>query len=638
VKTAANRTNVSMASSQSGPLMPETATAPERGIAVTLPFLALAPIALFVPSGSAGTDRAKLALLSALTATFLLFATKTWFPGGATQFIRYADAIVHGTTLPPDVAARDAGYPLLIILSGYLSSHSLIPLLLIQAGFAILLPIVVYESLRRLAPIPAYYVGLASIITLSPFYFMKLIHHDQLYIFSAELTLCLLLIFVQTKQPRFLYVFTIAAICASVARPAGNALFPLFLVAGYLAARGSILHYLACSVVFAAFVAGYAWHREVIFDMQHSPATPSYLGRQIFYDPYLNTLDYGIRLSPHDVGPNFTRALDALRNRLQPSPRDSEFVETQYGRTDYKGEFASAYIDPLTTDELMDQVLARPNWEYYTLLCLANDDRLLLAAALEIARAHPSLILRYSVRNFLHFTFDPGYKHSRYNLNPFRSEALLFYPAQGAVDENVTGFPARAMRELNFDPVPHEPFVVHRLFNAMQTVWLKSYRTEVAIMALLMCVAWGTAAVRLVQAVRPRTKSASMTAPNSGGLRKSDNALVASIVIASLVFGYNAAVTAIFAEPDFRYRQASDLQAILIAGLGLIAMQPWIGPALRHRVPADVVERWNRAVRWIHAGDVWPRLTAMQLAAIVIGTACAGLAGWTLFILANTQV
>ena len=267
-----------MSSSQSDPLMPETAA--HRGAAVTLPLLARAPMALFVPSGSARADRAKLALLSTLTATFFLFATKTWFPGGASQFLQYADAIVHGTILPPDVAARDAGYPLLIILSGYFSTHSFIPLLLIQAGFAILLPILVYESLRRLSPMPAYYVGLASIITLSPFYFMKMIHHDQTYIFFAELMLCLLLIFVQTKQPRFLYFFTIAAICASVARPAGNALFPLFLVIGYLAARGNILHYLGCSTVFAAFVAGYAWHREVIFDMRHSPATPSYLGQQ----------------------------------------------------------------------------------------------------------------------------------------------------------------------------------------------------------------------------------------------------------------------------------------------------------------------------------------------------------------------
>ena len=249
---------------------------------MTLPLLARAPIALFVPSGSVPADRAKLALLGTLAATFFLFATKTWFPGGASQFIQYAEAIVHGTTLPPDLAARDAGYPLLVVLSGYLSLHSFIPLLLIQAGFAILLPIAVYESLRRLSPMTAYYVGLASIVTLSPFYFMKMIHHDQTYIFFTELMLCLLLIFVQTKQPRFLYVFTIAAICASIARPAGNALFPLFLVIGYLAARGSILHYLACSAVFATFVAGYAWHREVIFDMQHSPATPSYFGTADF--------------------------------------------------------------------------------------------------------------------------------------------------------------------------------------------------------------------------------------------------------------------------------------------------------------------------------------------------------------------
>jgi hypothetical protein len=625
-----------MASPQSDPLMPETAMAADRGAAVTLPLLARAPIALFVPSGSAHADCAKLALLSTLTATFFLFATKTWFPGGASQFIQYADAIVHGTILPPDTAARDAGYPLLIVLSGYLALHSFIPLLLIQAGFAILLPIMVYESLRRLSPMTAYYVGLASIVTLSPFYFMKMIHHDQIYIFFTELVLCLLLIFVQTKQPRFLYFFTIAAICASIARPAGNALFPLFLVIGYLAARGSILHYLACSAVFAAFVAGYAWHREVIFDVQHSPATPSYLGRQVFYDPYINTLDYGIRLSPRDVGPNFTRALDELRNRLQPSPRDSEFVRTQYGGTDLKAEFVSAYIDPLTTDELMDQVLARPNWEYYTLLCLANDDHVLLAAALEIARAHPSLILRYSVRNLLHFTFNPGYKHSRYNVNPFGPEGLLFFPAEAAVDDDIAAFPARAARELSFDPVPHEPFIVHRLFSVMQTIWRKSYGTEVVIIALLMCVAWGAAAVRLVQAVRPRAKSATMTEPNPGSLLNPDNALVASIVIASLVFGYNAAVTAIFAEPDFRYRSASDLQAILIAGLGLIAMQPWIGAALRHRVPADIAAQWDRAVRWIHCGDVWPRLTATQLAAIVTGTVCAGFAGWALFILANT--
>jgi hypothetical protein len=448
--------------------------------------------------------------------------------------------------------------------------------------------------------------------------------------------LCELLIFVQMGQIRFLYLFTTAAICASIARPSGNALFPLFLIVSYIAARGNILHYFACSIVFIAFLAGYAWHRQVIFDVRHAREMPSYVGAQLFYNPYLNTLDYGIRLSPNDVGPNLARAVDELRKHLQPNPKDSEFIRTQYAGPPYETKFAEKYIDPFTTDELIEQVVTSPNWEYYALLCTANDDRVLLAAAWEIARAYPGLILRYSVRNLLHFIFSPGYKHSRYNLNPFRPEGLIFYPAYGDISGEVAVLSTQAAREVSLDPVHHEPFIVHRLFSVMQTLWLKEYRTSVAIVAWLICVAWLTAIAGLVQLVRSRPKSASAVEPNSGRIAVFDGTLVASILIASLVFGYNAAVTAIFAEPDFRYRQIADLQAILLAGLGLISMQHWIMVGLGGRLTAYNANYWEHALHLILARDVWRRLTAFQLAMIAIGTAFAGLAGWTLFMLENT--
>jgi hypothetical protein len=625
-----------MVTSQSDLPTPETATARYGSVGSALQFLVIASFTLLLPSGIARVDRAKLALLSTLTATFFLFAAKTWFPDGAAQFMQYAEAIVHGTTLSPDLAQRDAGYPLLIVLSGYPFLHSFIPLFLIQAGFAILLPLLAYEGLRRLSPTTAFYTGLASIVTLSPFYFMKMIHHDQIYIFFSMLMLCQLLIFVQTKKMRFLYFFTIAAICASVARPSGNALFPLFVIVGYTAARGNVLHYFACSIVFAAFVAGYAWHRHVIFDAEHAQEMPSYVGEQFFYNPYLNTFDYGIRLSPNDVGPNLSHAIDELRRRLQPNPKDSEFIRTQYDGPPYQTEFAEAHIDPFTADELIEQVLVSPNSEYYTLLCAANEDRVLLAAALEIARAYPGLILRYSVRNLIHFVFSPGYKHSRYNLNPFRPEGLVFYPAYGDVSSQVEALPAQSVREVNFDPVRHEPFIVHRLFSAIQTAWLKAYTTDAAIIAWLMCVAWGTAAVGLVQAVRSPPRPVSAVESNLGRVVVFDNALVASIVIGSLVFGYNAAVTSVFAEPDFRYRQIADLQAILIAGLGLISMQHWIMIILGDRLTAYNANYWDRAIRTIRARDIWRRLTAFRLATIVLSTAFCGLAGWTLFMIENT--
>ena len=80
---------------------------------------AMAPVALLSPSAIARVDRTKLTLISTLAAIFFLFAAKTLFPGGAILFVRYAWAIVHGATLAPEIASRDAGYPLLIILSGF---------------------------------------------------------------------------------------------------------------------------------------------------------------------------------------------------------------------------------------------------------------------------------------------------------------------------------------------------------------------------------------------------------------------------------------------------------------------------------------------------------------------------------------
>jgi hypothetical protein len=494
----------------------------------------------------------------------------------------------------------------------------------------------VYEGLRRLSPGIAYYVGLASIASLSPVYFMKMIHHDQLYIFTAQLTLCMLLVFVQSKQTRYLYLFTVAAIFASLARPAGNALFPLFIVVAYLAARGRIVHYVACSAIFAASVAGYAWHREMIFDLKHAVQTPSYFGQQAFYDPYLNTLDYGIRLSP-DVGPNFARAIEELRQRLQPDPQHSELIYRLYATTPYTIEFARAYIDPLSTDQLIDRVLTTPNWEYYQLLCGVNDDRVLLAASWEIARAHPGLIVHYWVRNLMHFIFIPGYKHSRFNFNPFAAEGLVFFPSAPAGDSVARQIPAQATRELNFDPASLEPPAVHSVFAAIQAVWLKSYRVSVMLVGLLMCVAWlavaasiGKAALLLLRpspAIKPHQKSGVVFSA----------ALIASVVIASLVFGYNAAVTAAFAEPDFRYRQISDLQAISIAGLGLVAVQLWFGAGGHSRIPTHIATRWDRAMHWFHAHDPWRHQSTMVLRIAVIGAVFSGLACWALFMFVNTR-
>ena len=67
-------------------------------------------------------------------------------------------------------------------------------------------------------------------LTVSPYLFMKTIHHDQSYIFFEMLMLVMILLSVQTKQIRYLYLFTLVAIFTSIVRPAGNALFPIAIV------------------------------------------------------------------------------------------------------------------------------------------------------------------------------------------------------------------------------------------------------------------------------------------------------------------------------------------------------------------------------------------------------------------------
>jgi hypothetical protein len=591
-----------------------------------------APLALVLASGCRRADLAKLALLGTLVTGFFLFTGKTWLPGGGSHFMTWAEAIVHGTTLPPDIAQRDAGFPLLIVLSGYPVHGSIIPIFLIHAAFAIALPLLIYEALRRFSPPIAFYSALLGVVTLAPIHFMKMIHHDQTYIFFTLLTACPLLVFVQTQKYSLLYFFTAAAIAASIARPAGNALFPLLLVVAYLAARGDIRHYLLCAAIFIAAIAAYGWHRYVIFDMRHAASIPSYTGEQLFQNPYLNTYDYGIRLVPEEVGPNLVTAVERLRERLQPSPKDSEFVKRFVGgyAPGYQREFAEANILPFTADELIDRMFLIPNYEYWMLFCAAAEDRLMLRAAGEIVRAHPGLVLRYAMRNLFHFIFDPGYAHTRYNLNRFRLMGLPFFPAVGNVEAGeAAAIAPRAAREAQFDPLVQQRQIVRDLFHATQRLWERHYRRLVRLLAGLMCAAWATAIVALAYLLLGRGNASARR------IGLPDGRLLACIVIASLVFGYNAAVTSVFVDPDFRYRQMVDLPAVVLAGFGVVSIRQWcfvifaadIAPAENQRAaPAES----------LRIPDLFQRCTGTQLTVLVMVVALAVFACWAIFMLQNT--
>ena len=76
-------------------------------------------------------------LVATIVAVFFLFTSGYNFPGGASHYPNWAEAIVNGTTLPLYVAQREVGLPLLYILSGFTIFHSFIGITLIYALFGI---------------------------------------------------------------------------------------------------------------------------------------------------------------------------------------------------------------------------------------------------------------------------------------------------------------------------------------------------------------------------------------------------------------------------------------------------------------------------------------------------------------------
>src|SRR6266516_611872 len=97
--------------------------------------LAATPAAFFLPSRSTHVTAGKLALIGMVFTTFFLFTAGYHFPGGASHYPNWAESIVHGNTLPPDVAQREVGLPLLYILSGFTITHSFIGITLIYGLF-----------------------------------------------------------------------------------------------------------------------------------------------------------------------------------------------------------------------------------------------------------------------------------------------------------------------------------------------------------------------------------------------------------------------------------------------------------------------------------------------------------------------
>src|SRR5262245_10870170 len=361
-----------------------------------------------------GGRLAVLACSFAATVFFLIFA-QLQIPGGANAFTEWADLIAFGGKADPGLSQRDVGYPLLLVLSGYPYTQSFVGITVINAVFAILTPLMVYATIGRAHPALALVTALAVILSSTPYGFMKFIHHDHAYLFFQMLCVYCGVSFLRRRESWRVYAMTAAGLAASLCRPSGNLLLVfVFIFVLVVETRRAWKHILVCAA-FAVLVLGtYADYRNRI---GLDGSQDSYFGRQLFYNPYVNSRAFGIRLGP-DTGPAMSRLIDALREGLREKPPGSKEFDDWLVSQSIPREAAAVYFDGRSADEIVNRVLTHPHYDFFELLCFYEpDDSVFRAAAIEIMAQHPFAVLGYTLRNMVLFVASDGYAHGRYGLD-----------------------------------------------------------------------------------------------------------------------------------------------------------------------------------------------------------------------------
>jgi hypothetical protein len=502
---------------------------------------------LTIPGPSYQVGALKLAALSLVSTVFFLFVGELTFPGGAFQFTDYAKALIEGTA-GPHLSARDIGYPLLLLATGYQFHHSFIGVILVQAAMAWAMPLLVYGAVGPFFRAAAYLAGLATIVSMSPYLFMKMIHHDQLYIFLSLLTIYLAIAYLRNSKIPYLYFAISALIAASLTRPAGNLLaLPLLLLLWFFRPV-AWKHYLACGLIVSLCMFTYAEHRTRLLGVTMEGSVPSYKGRQIFYNLYVNSPDFGVKVD-ESLGPATARLYAKARNELKKGSLEGERMNIWYRAHNFPDTAKYFWFTQFNgkNEAFIDSLINHPSHDYFEFFCwVETTDQVFLHSAIEIVRKYPLYPIQIMLKNAALFFWTPGYAHGRFGLSfdSFGREGLNFLPLNGdiATAQIEAYIPDPGKMEL----LSRDKALILELrakTEYLEKIWKKNYEIFNQIAFIL-------AVIALV------------------GMIVSRNHSRPAIAVTWLFLLYNVLVTSAFAEPNYRYHFFVIPMLLVLAGLG----------------------------------------------------------------------
>jgi hypothetical protein len=530
---------------------------------------------------SAGYDAVRIFALSSALGHFYLYFGAFAVESGASHYTDWADAIVSGADLKgnPAMYIRDVGMALVMLIGGFPFTRSLVGITIIQVAMGMVMPLLVYLALRPWFPRAAYYVAIASAISLAPFLLAKTIHHDQPYVFFLILSVCLLNAYIHNGRATLVYALTLTVFAMSLVRQTGKGLYPLVALAMLMEGpRRGVKHVAVAVALFVALNIGYAQYRHsMLGDMRA-------LGITAFENVYLNSSEFGVKLSP-EFGPNVKHVIERIHQCSLPSPAQAKNLTGDMAPSN--PDFMAEHFYKYTADELVEKVFTQTHREYlYFLQGCIQEDLVLLMAALETAKARPLFVLGYTLRNSFQLLFDPGWLHGRHTTEPHFRGGLGF-PLGGvsSAGRSTIGdrLPQPALAEASFIPLPRQPQFVQAIYFRIEKIWGRVYHPITIGMGCLMVVTWISIAIGLLQRTF-RTERLERWSE----LWLSRSVEPAALGITLLLLG-NVAVTGLFIDSYYRYDFSLLMLKIMSAGIG--------GAVVIHIVQTVLLPTWRRDAR-----------------------------------------
>ena len=191
--------------------------------------------------------------------------------------------------------------------------------------------------------------------------------------------------------------------------------------------------------------------------------------------------------------------------------------------------------------------------------------------------------------------------------------------------------------ELQFDRLSLPTGKPEKAFFKIRDFWLLHFDDFVTLTSVLMIIAWSSVLLRLLCFVLPRTALCqALMFPGIDGI-------AASIIAASLFLLYNAAVTAAFVDPDYRYFHFSELLRILISGYAVVLLIGFLmnehhrlGRLLRSSAPRRSASQLYAAIQSHDLVGGYFAIHRTQLLFLLLILTAALFAWWTHFMVLRT--